>query len=106
MKSLIAAVCLTILAAPAWAWDAPQSGGVAVQPYHATLSPYAQAYQQALQNHQPLPAGDPTQSQYCFSEHCHAPAPGTCNTEHCHGPAPAQAQTPASTMTGRFAMQR
>jgi hypothetical protein len=95
MKRFVAAICLTIIAAPAWAWDAPQSGGVAIQPYHATLSPYAQQY---LQHQQQGPA--PGQAPTCSTEHCHGPAPGTCNTEHCHGTPPAQAQIQAA---GRFA---
>src|SRR5690349_21650384 len=101
MKHIIVAVCLTILAAPAWAWEAPQSGGVAIQPYHATLNP-------AILNGQQRDGQHPGQAGFCFTEHCHTPAPGTCYTEHCHGtpPATAQAPTQAPSMAGRFAMQR
>jgi hypothetical protein len=105
MKNLIAALCLTILASPAWAWEPPQSGGVAI--YQPTLAPSIQkALQEGRQPQQPQPQG---QALYCYTEHCGIgqavpqkfPQPQTCYTEHCHGPAPQQ-QTQAAT-AGRFA---
>jgi hypothetical protein len=103
MKHIIAAIALTILAAPAWAWEPPQSGGVAI--YHATLDPSIQkAIQEGKQPQQPQ-----GKTLYCYTEHCGIgqavpqkfPQPQTCYTEHCHGPAPQQQQQVQA--AGRFA---